>query len=284
MDSTKLIENLKAYRKTKGWNQAQMADYLSVGFRTYQEIEKTGKVSKVDVLKVILEKIAATNTQKNVSIETGANEKEISYNTLPGVIVVEGQGDVKKYLKNKGADPNGRELGHVIGNYISKGNKEFIELSKGSYLMITPLVNKKAHAGYLTGWGDEEFIEELPKHSINVDKPYRGEYLSFETVGMSMDDGTDRSICENDIVTGRKIDRSLWKNSKLHLNKYDEFIIVATEGILVKKIIKHDIVKQTITFTSYNPDKETYPDQTINLDQVMQLFNVVQVTKNRKKG
>lgn len=221
---------------------------------------------------------------ENVTRETLLEEKGGEYNIPPGVTVVDGLADANQYLKNKGADPNGRELGHAVGNYISKGNKEFIELSKGSYLMITPLVNKKAHAGYLTGWGDEEYIEELPKHSINVDKPYRGEYLSFETVGRSMDDGTDRSICENDIVTGRKIERSLWKNSKLHLNKYDEFIIVATEGILVKKIIKHDTVKQTITFTSYNPDKETYPDQTINIDQVMQLFNVVQVTKNRKKG
>lgn len=106
---------------------------------------------------------------------------------------------------------NANIIGEPVSTYTSK-KKEFIQLSDGKYIMATPLINKKAHAGYLTGWGDEEYIEELPKHSIIVEKPHRGEYLSFEVAGDSMDDGTSRSICDKDIVTGRKIERSHWKS------------------------------------------------------------------------
>lgn len=35
-----LGDELKKYRKVQGWSQPQMADYLGIGYRTYQEIEK----------------------------------------------------------------------------------------------------------------------------------------------------------------------------------------------------------------------------------------------------
>lgn len=220
---------------------------------------------------------------ENTTISNKLNEKDEPYNLRAGVTIIDGQADAKEFLNKKDTEPNGRFLGQPTGIYKSKANNEFIELSEGSYLMITPLVTKKAHAGYITGWGDEEFIDELPKHSIVVDKPYKGEYLSFEIIGDSMDDGTSRSICAGDIATGRKIERNLWRNNKLHLNKYNEFIIVTIDGILVKEIIKHDVANNTITFRSYNQDKKTYPDTILKLDHVMQIFNVVEVSNKRNR-
>lgn len=37
---------LKEFRDEKGWNQTQMSEYLEVGERTYQDIEKNGLVKK----------------------------------------------------------------------------------------------------------------------------------------------------------------------------------------------------------------------------------------------
>lgn len=51
-----LGEKLRDYKNTKGWTQQQMAEFLEVGYRTYQDIEKTGIIKKADVLTRILEK------------------------------------------------------------------------------------------------------------------------------------------------------------------------------------------------------------------------------------
>jgi transcriptional regulator with XRE-family HTH domain len=172
------------------------------------------------------------------------------------------------------------DLGAAKATYVNKAGNDFIELSGGKYIMNTPLITKKAYAGYLAGWGDDEYINELPKHPIVVDKPHLGYYHSFEVSGDSMDDGTARAIQNGDIVTGRKIDRQFWK-SKLHLSKFRDFVIVSLEGIVCKEIIKHDTAAGVLTCHSLNPDKENYPDFEIELAKVIQIFNIVQVTKKR---
>ena len=51
-----LGEKLRDYKNAQGWTQQQMAEFLEVGYRTYQDIEKTGVIKKADVLTRILEK------------------------------------------------------------------------------------------------------------------------------------------------------------------------------------------------------------------------------------
>lgn len=51
-----LIEELKKYRREKDLSQEKMASLLGIGYRTYQEIEKTGQVKKAADLKAIKEK------------------------------------------------------------------------------------------------------------------------------------------------------------------------------------------------------------------------------------
>ncbi len=51
-----LGDELKIYRLGKKMSQMEMADFLDVGYRTYQEMEKTGVIKKHDVLIKVLEK------------------------------------------------------------------------------------------------------------------------------------------------------------------------------------------------------------------------------------
>lgn len=51
-----LGEKLRDFKNAKGWTQQQMAEFLEVGYRTYQDIEKSGIIKKADVLTRILEK------------------------------------------------------------------------------------------------------------------------------------------------------------------------------------------------------------------------------------
>ncbi|MGE9312833.1 S24 family peptidase [Niabella sp. CJ426] len=177
---------------------------------------------------------------------------------------------------------NATATGTPVGEYSNKNNS-FVELSEGLFLMKTKLVTQKAKAGYLTGWGDDEFIESLPDYAITTDKPAHGIYRSFEISGDSMDNGLDDAIKNGDIATGRFIQRSLW-SSKLHLHTYEDYIIVCYNGILCKRITEHNPETGDITIHSLNPDKINYPDEIINLNrQVMQIFNIVDISRKRKK-
>lgn len=195
------------------------------------------------------------------------------------VWLLQGEGEmIKKYpVENEGT-----LIGTKIGEYINKTGTTFEELSDGRYIMKTPLVMQRSYASYLNGWGDPEYIDDLPTHPIIVEKPHLGTYRSFENSGDSMNDGTSRSIEDRDIISGRRIERSLWRN-RLHINKFKEFVIVTyKDGIVTKNITAHDTEKHTITCHSYNPDKQLYPDFELNLDDVMEIYNIVQVTKQRR--
>lgn len=143
------------------------------------------------------------------------------------------------------------------------------------------LISKYAYAGYLTGYGDMEYLEMLPKVKVIVDKTIHGNYKCFEVKGDSMVDGSFESWLDGDIVLGREVKRELWL-PKLHINKCD-FIIVHKDGILLKRIISQDNNNGTITIHSLNPDKSAYADEEIYLDDVMQIFSTVQLVKRETR-
>ena len=158
--------------------------------------------------------------------------------------------------------------------------KEYIDLGNGSYRLKVPLINHVASMGYLHGYADPGFIEELPEHFITVRHVPRGVYRSFVARGDSMRDGTERSILPNSIVTGRVINQELYRHSKLHLHKFQVYIIVHREGIMIKEITAHDVSGGTLTIHSWNPDKKQYPDQVLDMSEVLQILNVVKVERD----
>lgn len=162
----------------------------------------------------------------------------------------------------------------------SDGDSPFIDLGNGQYIMIVPLVQEYAYAGYLSGFQDEEYLDDLPKHSFVVNKQHKGHYMAFQVIGDSMSNGTDESITEGSTVTGREIQRHLW-NSRFHIHRFKDYVIVHKDGILIKRIIKHDVEAGVITCQSLNPDREWYPDFDLNLDDCKQIFNIVNVTQIR---
>ncbi|WP_448104683.1 LexA family transcriptional regulator [Pedobacter panaciterrae] len=175
---------------------------------------------------------------------------------------------------------NSNDIGEI--QYpVEPGDTPFIQLGEGQYLMVMPLVNEYAYAGYLSGYADTEYIEELPKHTIVVTKYHRGQYRAFEIVGDSMDDNTKESIPDGSVVTGREIQKHHW-NSKFHTHRFKDYVIVhQTEGIITKRIIHHDTIQGYITCRSLNPDKANYPDFDVQLDEVKQIFNIVNVSLAR---
>lgn len=144
-----------------------------------------------------------------------------------------------------------------------------------------PFVSQRAYAGYLSGYADPEYVETLPTVAFPVDHTPLGKYLVFEVKGDSMDDGTYESYLEGDLLLCREVHMDLWKESKLHFTKWD-FVIVHEEGVLVKRIIDHNVENHTITIHSLNPSPE-YPDRVIDLAEVRQILNVVSMMRPRRR-
>lgn len=161
---------------------------------------------------------------------------------------------------------------------------EFIDLADGQILMLVPLVDEYAYAGYLAGFKDEEYVDELPKHSIIVNRYHKGTYRSFRAVGDSMTSSDvslmESNIYDGNIVTGREIAKVHWKY-RLHTHKFSDYVIVHKDGILIKRVIFHDTDNGTLTLHSLNENKDLYPDFEVSLDDVYQIFNIVDVHQKR---
>ncbi|HEX8575801.1 MAG TPA: LexA family transcriptional regulator [Flavobacterium sp.] len=164
----------------------------------------------------------------------------------------------------------------------SKINKE-VEAIRVNYnimnVMYVPLVNQFAYGGYLSGFGDPEFIEELPKIPFAADQEHKGKYICFEAKGDSMDDGTDEAIKERDILLCRDVNKEYWK-SKLHINKWDFVIVHKERGIVIKRIIKHDVENGILTLHSLN---DFYEDYEVNINDIEQILNIVDIQRKKNR-
>jgi len=242
-------KELKELRKDRGLTQTQLAELTGIPLGTIGRLEASGDdIKKIDLLGKIADLF---------KIETSSS--------------LANYGSAKLEAKPiRLADPEG----------LFATADRFYELADHTIIMQTPVIPYKAYASYLRGHSDPEFYEGLETIPIPVDKNHKGSYLIFEIGGESMVDYRTAEMARKSIwpgqkVIGRDLRREHWKY-KLHINSTECWIIVHREkGIVLKEIIAHDVEKGLITLHSWNPDKEEHPDYTVSLDDVSQIFNVV---------
>lgn len=144
--------------------------------------------------------------------------------------------------------------------------------------MSVPVVHIKARCGYLSGYEDAGYIGTLPTMPVIVDRTYHGKYMIFEAEGDSMDDGTRNSICDGDKLLCREVRRDLWL-PKLHINDWYFVIVHRTEGVAIKQITSQDEYGN-ITCHSLN---NMFNDYTLNLDDVVEIYNVIKVVERNMR-
>lgn len=199
-------------------------------------------------------------------IESG--KKPLTEELYNNIIEVFGMDKVSEYFINT-------DNSDIIAN---SNTNEAIPINQ-NYIINVPLVNQYAQAGYLCGYEDATYMATLPTIPFIVDHEAQGNYVAFEVKGDSMNDGTEDSYLEGDRLLCREIQSHLWVTSKLHIRKWD-FVIVHQEGILVKRIIDHNVDSHTITIHSLN---DMYPDRAIDLTEVKQIFNVIELQRPRRR-
>lgn len=186
-------------------------------------------------------------------------------------------------LSNKGAmfltdegTINGKDITHTIGNLKSKnGTAEITPIPEQSYMMVE-YADLAVSAGMLGGDFSESFVEKLPEtHKRLIPREYReGNYLVVRVNGDSMDDGTKRSLSDDDEILIR-----LWTDGMDTLPIHNKlFVLTTRSGHIVKQITKIDRKKQQITCHSFNP---LYPDQFVDFEEIIQVFTVEKIVNSK---
>lgn len=104
----------------------------------------------------------------------------------------------------------------------------------------------KAAAGYLAGYADPEFIDELNTFTLPMLGP--GQYRAFEIIGDSMLPTPSGSVIVGERL--EKIDEVKQNNTYIIISK--------KEGIVYKRIMKNNRAKNKLTLISDNPVFDPY--------------------------
>ena len=146
-----------------------------------------------------------------------------------------------------------KDVSDTKTNYIAKRRAQ--KLSNGR--TDIPFVPIKAAAGYLAGYGDPEFVDEL--NTFTLPMLTGGDYRAFEIVGDSMMPTTSGSV----IVGERVQNLDDVKSNQTYI------VVSKNDGIVYKRIMKNNKQKNKITFVSDNPSYQPY---TVNTDDILEIW------------
>lgn len=151
-----------------------------------------------------------------------------------------------------------KDLSNNKGNYLAR-RRAMKMASDRPEIAFVPL---KASAGYLNGYGDPEFIDEL--NTFTLPMLTGGNYRAFEIIGDSMLPTPSGSV-----IVGEKVDdlESLKNNTAC-------ILVSKNEGIVYKRVQKNGRQKNKLTLISDNP---TYHPYTVNAEEVVEMWQAQMV-------
>lgn len=182
----------------------------------------------------------------------GAYEEE---RAEPRIDILEKLGDMFKLTLD---DLLRKDLSEVKGNYLAKRRQQKL-MSENNLIHFVPV---KAAAGYLAGYADTEFIDEL--NTFTLPMLAGGNYRAFEIIGDSMLPTPSGSI-----IVGEKI-------NSLEDTKNNQACIVVSrnEGIVYKRVERNNRNKSKITLVSDNPSYQPYQ---VNAEDILELWQAQMV-------
>ena len=217
-------ENLKFLRLQKRMTQQQFADLLKIKRSSLGAYEEERAKPNYDLLTRLTELFPVT-------IDQLINE-DLS-------------AKVATWMDAGGMDTSGKNL-RVLAVSVDSEHKEYIDL-----------VPQKAAAGYLNGYADPQFVEELPK--FRLPNLSGGTYRAFEISGDSM-----LPIQPGSIVVGQYVED--WNQIK----DGQTYIIVSDrDGIVYKRVFNNIADRKELILQSDNP---AYPPYTVPVEDVVEVW------------
>jgi len=152
-----------------------------------------------------------------------------------------------------------KDLSITGSNYLAKRRQQKMMSAERNIIHFVPV---KAAAGYLAGYADSEFIDEL--NTFTLPMLSGGNYRAFEIIGDSMMPTPSGSI-----IVGEKIDTTEdVKNDQAYI------VVSRHEGIVYKRIVKNNKAKNKLTLVSDNPQYQPYQ---VNTEDVVELWQAQMV-------
>src|SRR5271170_679678 len=212
-------QNLKYLRKLRGWTQEEFAAKLGIKRSLLGAYEEERAEPRLEVLETISDMFKLTLDE--------LLRKEL--------------GDAKGGVGGKGI------------SYISKRRAQKL-ISATNDIQLVPV---KAAAGYLAGYADPEFLDELNTFTLPMLAP--GNYRAFEIVGDSMLPTPSGSV-----IVGEKID------DLEELKSNQTYVVVSrNEGIVYKRVMKNNKTRNKFTLVS---DNTAYQPYNVNTEDVLEVW------------
>jgi transcriptional regulator with XRE-family HTH domain len=160
-----------------------------------------------------------------------------------------------------------KDLGDTKSNFLAK--RRAAKLAASSIdIQFVPV---KAAAGYLAGYADPEFIDELNTFTLPMLAP--GNYRAFEIIGDSMLPTPSGSV-----IVGEKVD------NLDHVKPSNTYVVISRqEGIVYKRIIKNGRAKNKLTLVSDNPIYQPYQVEAEDVLELWQAQMVISKAGNQHK-
>jgi len=181
--------------------------------------------------------------------------------------------------RNIAFEPGLREADSKRDDYkvisLNKSN-ELIEISDNLFVEIMPLVDIDHDREFTESSDNLEYLSGLSRHcSYLSSKPgIEGlRYVAFRNRGNDMTNNSSSAILDKDILIGTQIPEISYYLSE-NLNDSGIFIVVHKDKILVRKLKSFNKKSKALICYTMNEDKGLYPDLTIKLDEIKQLFKV----------
>jgi transcriptional regulator with XRE-family HTH domain len=220
-------KNLKYIRKQREWTQEEMANQLQIKRSLVGAYEEERAEPRLEVQEAICALF-------NISLE------EFLFQDL-------------SEKGNAGSDAG---LSYLDRRRSMKMDKS------SSAAPIVPFVPVKAAAGYLAGYADPEFLDELNTFTLPMLAP--GDYRAFEIIGDSMLPTPSGSV-----IVGEKVDS--FKDVK---NSNTYIVVSNADGVVYKRIITNDDNKEKLTLLSDNPLYEPYQ---VNSQDIVEIWKAVYI-------
>ena len=142
------------------------------------------------------------------------------------------------------------------GSYLDR-RRQMKMVAESAEIRFVPV---KAAAGYMTGYADPEFVDELNTFTLPMLAP--GQYRAFEIMGDSMLPTPSGSV-----IVGEKVEGlDDLKNSNTYV------VLSRNEGVAYKRVMRNNRLKNKITLISDNPQYEPY---NVSSEDVLEIWKAV---------
>jgi transcriptional regulator with XRE-family HTH domain len=143
--------------------------------------------------------------------------------------------------------------------YLEQRRNLKMETSANGIIHLVPV---KAAAGYLSGYADPDFLDELNTFTLPMLAP--GNYRAFEIIGDSMMPTPSGSV-----IVGEKV------NDFEDVKTSNTYVVLSkSDGVVYKRVVKNNRAKNKITLVSDNP---TYEPYNVNSDDVLEMWKAVYI-------